>query len=64
MNKPNYVLLKGKMEENLRELENMILYLEKSQYDPTDRAYDLSFSLLEVKFAMQRSVEHLRYLSK
>ena len=44
------------LEDKLIEIEKLLLYLEKSEYDR--ESHDLNFELLEVKFKLQRSIKH------
>lgn len=56
MSKPNYSLMQKTLEDKLIEIEKLLLYLEKSEYDRD--SHDLNFELLEVKFKLQRSIKH------
>jgi len=60
MSKPNYSLMQKTLEEKLQEIENLLFYLDKSDYD--SNSHDLNFELLEVKFKLQRSIKHCSML--
>lgn len=51
---PNYAMMENTLREKLREIENMLMYLEKSEYEPEN--HDFNFELMEVKFKLERTI--------
>lgn len=51
---PNYSMMENALRDKLREIENMLMYLEKSEYEPEN--HDFNFELMEVKFKLERSI--------
>lgn len=60
--KPNYKMLENTLSDKLREVQNLMIYLDKSDFDRN--ADDLVFSVLEVQFAIEKAIKHSKILAR